>query len=189
MTPDILTGDAERELLARLASVVPRGQCVVELGVFRGGSLAVLAEHAHVPVYGVDTFGSSGTPAYYEEGSDWIKWWEHVAGRSHRWSEDEVAARTAAPYAHLIVEDTAKVGRAWMGPPVGLLYIDADHSYDGVKRDWAAWLPNLAPGAAVVFDDYMYRVRKKDHYPGVTKLVDELGLAVERIGKAALVRP
>lgn len=189
MTPDVLTSKAERAMLAVLAAQVPVGQCVVELGVFRGGSLAVLAHAAEAPVFGVDTFGGDGTPDYYDQDGDWIAWWQSKAGRWHSWKDDLAAAQEAAPSATLIIADTAETGANWLGPLVGLLYVDADHGYEGVKRDWEAWRRNLAPGAVVVFDDYMYQVRGKDHYPGVTRLVNELGLPVERVGKAALVRP
>lgn len=189
MTPDVLTAGPERELLAELAAAVPEGQCAVELGVFRGGSLQVIARAARVPVYGVDTFGGPGTPAYYRQGSDWIRWWERFAQSEHSWAENLEAAHDAAPTAHLIVGDTAEAGRDWDGPPVGLLYIDADHSFEGVSADYWSWLPRLAPGAAVVFDDYAYQVRGRDHYPDVTRFVDSLGLPVVSVGKAAVVRP
>lgn len=191
MTPDILTDTLEQQLLAGLASQVPPGTCVVELGVFRGGSLAILAKN--VPdfsnaVYGVDLFGAEGTPEYYREGSTWLKWWEWFAGKNHSYQDNYRAARAVAPTATIIVADTAETGRTWIGAPVGLLYIDADHSYEGVRADWEAWTPHMSEGAVVVFDDYRYIVRGQDHYPGVTKFVDELQLDIMTIGKAAVVR-
>lgn len=36
---------------------------------------------------------------------------------------------------------------------VGFLFIDGDHSYEGVKSDLNAWLPKLAYGAIVAFHD------------------------------------
>ena len=35
-----------------------------------------------------------------------------------------------------------------------LLFIDGDHSYDGVKADWEAYKDFLKPGSIVVFHDY-----------------------------------
>ncbi|HEY7948394.1 MAG TPA: class I SAM-dependent methyltransferase [Acidimicrobiales bacterium] len=37
--------------------------------------------------------------------------------------------------------------------PVGLLWLDGDHSAAGVRRDLAVWRPHLLPGAVVAFDD------------------------------------
>ena len=37
---------------------------------------------------------------------------------------------------------------------IDLLFVDGDHSYEGVKADVDAWFPHLAPNATVVFHDY-----------------------------------
>lgn len=186
-----LTYPDELALLRRLASLVPEGQAAVELGVFRGGSLAAIAS-VHSPTFGVDTFGGPGTPRYYLPGDGWLEWWERKSGRPHDFTDDERAAREAAPTATIIVADTAETGRRWSGPPVGLLYVDGDHSYEGVSADWRAWRGHMAPGGVVVFDDYRHLVKGKDHYPGVTKLVDQVAFmtdqSVLRVGKAAVLR-
>lgn len=37
---------------------------------------------------------------------------------------------------------------------LALVYIDADHSYEGVKKDINAWLPKLVIGGYIAFHDY-----------------------------------
>jgi predicted O-methyltransferase YrrM len=37
--------------------------------------------------------------------------------------------------------------------PVGLLWIDGDHSLEGTRRDFEAWEPYLQPGGVVAFHD------------------------------------
>ena len=37
--------------------------------------------------------------------------------------------------------------------PVGLLWIDGDHRYEAVRRDFDAWRPHLAQDSIVAFDD------------------------------------
>lgn len=191
LTPDILTTPEELAVLFHHASNVTYPYCIVELGVFRGGSLAVLSDAAewNVPVYGIDLFGrGSNFPDFYQEGSRWTRWWEKLSGRKFSWAEHEAAARAAARDAEIIVDDTVWEGLWWrdetiMRPLVGLLYIDADHSPEGVRADWEAWQPNLAPGAVVIFDDY-----GRSKYPGITELVDNLGYPVEVVGKIAIIR-
>jgi hypothetical protein len=51
---------------------------------------------------------------------------------------------------------------------IDLVYIDGDHTYDGVKADYMMILPLLADRAILLFHD-----SKHDHY-GIKKLVGEL---------------
>lgn len=58
--------------------------------------------------------------------------------------------------------------------PIDFLFIDGDHSYDGVKADVDAWFPKLKPGATVVFHDIgwaegVQRVVREDVLPNVVK--------------------
>lgn len=53
---------------------------------------------------------------------------------------------------------------------IRLLFVDGSHTYEGVKGDIEAWLPRVAPGGVVVFDDYF---GTKPAW-GVRRAVDEL---------------
>jgi len=52
--------------------------------------------------------------------------------------------------------------------PIGLLWIDGDHTYTGVRRDFEDWFPKLAPGGWLAFHDTV------NHWHGPTRLVREL---------------
>lgn len=52
------------------------------------------------------------------------------------------------------VATSLEVAAGW-NEPVDLLYVDGWHSYDAVIADGEAWLPHLADGGVVVFDDYV----------------------------------
>jgi hypothetical protein len=52
--------------------------------------------------------------------------------------------------------------------PVSLLWVDGEHSYQGVKRDFESWSPHLAADALIAFDD------ASDHDLGPRRLIDEL---------------
>jgi hypothetical protein len=86
----------------------------------------------------------------------------------------------------LINQDSATVSPGW-SDPVGLLWIDGDHAYEGVSRDFRAWLPHLRPDAQVVFDDSV------DPEMGPTRLVEEI-LAdggferIRSVGKVTVLR-
>lgn len=58
-------------------------------------------------------------------------------------------------------------------PALDLLFIDGDHSYEGVKADWDAYKSFLKPGSIVVFHDYGWaegvkRVVQEDLLPLVS---------------------
>lgn len=48
--------------------------------------------------------------------------------------------------------DSAEIGKQWTGD-IDLLFVDADHSYAGVKRDIAAWIPHVRVNGFVLFHD------------------------------------
>lgn len=46
------------------------------------------------------------------------------------------------------------------------VFLDADHSYEGVVKDINAWMPKIKKSGALIGHDY--------HFPGVRQAVDEL---------------
>jgi len=42
------------------------------------------------------------------------------------------------------------------GRPIDFLFIDGDHRYEGVKRDWESWEPLVRPGGLVAFHDIQH---------------------------------
>lgn len=52
---------------------------------------------------------------------------------------------------------------------VDFVFVDADHSYEGCKRDIEAWAPKVRDGGMVCGHDY------SDLWPGVKRAVDETG--------------
>lgn len=56
--------------------------------------------------------------------------------------------------------------------PIDFVFIDGDHSYDGVRADWMAWSPLVRPGGLVAFHDTWPNGHR--HEPGVVQWIDEL---------------
>lgn len=87
--------------------------------------------------------------------------------------------------------DSADAAQMYMGNVVDLLIVDADHSYEGVKRDIEAWLPKVAPRGWMFFHDYNADgtyFAGNERYFGVKLAVDEYGAQGTRIGTALVVR-
>ena len=139
----------EIALLHDLAARVPREQCVVEIGNYRGRSTVALALGAR-----------DG------RGADVVSIDPHVeftGPRGGRFGREDMAhlyanlARTGVgDRVRVVTLASAAVARAWDGPRVGFLFVDGDHRYDAVRADFEAWRPHLAPGAVVAFDDCDY---------------------------------
>jgi len=55
------------------------------------------------------------------------------------------------PFVHYRQEESQKAG--WDGKPIGLLFIDGDHTVEGVALDWLTWAPRIAPGGIVAIHD------------------------------------
>jgi len=164
-------------LLYGLAREVAEG-CVVEVGSFRGRSTLALArgvEHGHgARVYAVEPHEPFVGPRGGEFGA-----------------EDRAAffrnmVRTGAYRQVRLLNTSSEVVAAGWKEPVALLWLDGDHSYEGVRRDFDAWAPHLLLGCDLVLDDV------DDPKLGPQRLIDELTRAgwveITRIGQVAHLR-
>ena len=132
------TSAAERAALARHA----RGRSpIVEIGVWHGVTTAVLraAMRAEGVLWAVDPF-PAGQLGFSPQQP--IAHWEanRVPNGSIRWIRATGEA-AAAQYAR---ESAAGVS---------LIFIDGDHSYEGLTGDWLAWKPLVASGGLVCLHD------------------------------------
>lgn len=101
-------------------------------------------------------------------------------------------------WVEIVREDSANAGGAW-SRPIDLLFIDGDHSYDGVKADWDAFARHVRPFGFVVFHDTLWDLRPDPRYSrddmGVPRFVEELRrggypvLTVDQDYGVSLVQP
>lgn len=82
-------------------------------------------------------------------------------------------ARTEPDRATILRGDTVAMAALVDAASLNFVYVDADHSTAGVRRDVEAWMPKLVPGGVMAFDDYDNRI---DY--GVAEVVESLGLIV-----------
>jgi MMP 1-O-methyltransferase len=152
----------EEAVLFQLARRARADYCIVELGSWRGRSAILLGGGSRMgngpPVICVDFFQNVTNPNedFFEE------------------FNSNIGAAGLQGLVRAVRGNTAETGLTWTGPQVGLLFIDADHSYESVMRDWNSWEANLAPRATVAFHDY------ENPDGNVTPAVDEL-IATGRI--------
>jgi len=66
----------------------------------------------------------------------------------------------------LVPATTGEAAAAWT-TPIDYLYIDADHSFYGVRGDLHEWVPHVKRGGLILGDDYGHRL-----FPGVKSAWD-----------------
>src|SRR5690606_20084377 len=127
--------------LAYLASRVPAGQVIVEIGSYRGKSTAYLAHGSkagnNVEVHAVDLWDLGGQLAANNDvhGYDAVETFETFDAQLRR------AGVRSMVVAHK--SDSVEAGLNWSGPPVGLLFIDGLHEREQIAREVDAWLPHM----------------------------------------------
>ena len=139
---------------------------VVELGVYEGSSAVVLCEvlDPGAELHLVDPFGHHGwaLPAG----------WGATEGASRR-VVARAARRHGGPQVTWHVDYSTAVAERWEGA-VDLVFIDGDHSEQGVRADWEGWHGFVEPGGAVLFHDARLSQEGGRGLAGPTAVVDSL---------------
>jgi predicted O-methyltransferase YrrM len=145
------------ELLCKLAREVRKG-CIVEVGSYRGRSAVALGRGS------LD--GHQARVYAIEPHAEFVGERGGVFGPLDRAAFYEAMLRTNCYRIVRLVNLTSEVVAPNWNEPIGLLFIDGDHSEHGVRRDWNCWSPHLTDDAIVAFDD--------TDWPAPAKIVAEL---------------
>jgi predicted O-methyltransferase YrrM len=132
------TNPTERSALARHA----KGKtCVVEIGVYQGltGAQLRAAMSPSGEYYAVDP---------YPRGRLGISFTQRVADR-----EVSRVRNGKIVWIRELGKDAASKFREMTDRPVDFLFIDGDHSYEGLRGDWEAWSPLVAADGIVALHD------------------------------------
>ena len=135
---------------------------IVELGTNYGGGSIVLAKFGK-EVITIDIF----------ENIDLIDDAENKAHYKLLFDEDPysfaaVSARLSK-FANIKVIQNLTFAEAQNHKAVDMIFIDADHSYNGVKRDFESWYGSVVPGGIIAFHDTI-----STGWPGIVKFIQEL---------------
>lgn len=128
-----------------------KGGTIVELGVWKGKSISEILDICREnknELIAVDLWPASPDEDYYAEAyyKDIYQVFLHnLELLGHR---DTV---------RIIREDTAHAATYFEDGSVDLVFIDADHSYEAVKRDLLAWIPKLRKGGVLLGHDYIWK--------------------------------
>lgn len=184
--PDLKKGFANTEgmigleeslFLYYISRQVTQG-CIVEVGSYRGRSTVFLARGSldgyKVPVYAIDPH------------QDYVGVLGGVFGPKDRGVFFKAMLdNNCAEIVRLVNLSSEIISVGWQ-ESVSLLWIDGDHSYDGVKRDFECWKHHLASEALIVFDD------ANDEMLGPRLLINELTVTAEfeeifKVGRMSVI--
>jgi predicted O-methyltransferase YrrM len=142
-----------------------RPKVCVELGTWQGASAIPVARAIRRwggTLFCVDTWaGDVRQPNTVGESAPWM-----LVSCARNIMEAGVGANV-----RLIPATTREAAARWT-QPIDYLYIDADHSYEGVRADLRAWVPHVKPGGLILGDDYGHHL-----FPGVRQAWDEFEAA------------
>lgn len=124
----------EQELRC-LLSYATTAHVIVEIGCYEGSTTAALAKHTQGRVYSIDPFLGGRLKLCYGE----------MIAKTH-------CRRNGAKNVEFIKGFSHDVAPGF-SETIDLLFIDADHSYESIKRDWQDWSRKVRPGGIIALHD------------------------------------
>lgn len=135
----------------------------VELGVATGITSRNLLENISLlKLYGIDR---------YKEYED--KYYCNLAKIQAAEKEaDSLLKQFAIKGSYVKVKKTsAEAQGSFLDGSLDFIFIDADHSYDAVRKDLELWYPKIKTAGLICGDDY-----ENHNFPGIKKAVDEFAI-------------
>ena len=137
----------------------------VEIGRLQGGS-TLLMTYAGGYVYSIDLHLSKTVAEGRGEHFD-------------TYLKEVLRLRGLTDRVNIVVGDSQNCDTSKFNNQVDILFIDGDHSYEGVKKDYSNWINTVKPGGHILFPDAS---GLKGTVAGVKKFVDNIQL--KRIANA-----
>lgn len=145
---DTQTTSSEREVVAKYARGKKRA---VEIGVYEGVNTRLIAEaiDRNGVLYAIDPFFTGIVP---------ISWCELIARRNTWRSEAKERVQFVKALSWKACEE--------IDGTFDFIFIDGDHSLEGISRDWADWSERVVQGGIIALHD----TAVPDHDPSVEHL-------------------
>lgn len=136
--------DVEMIELYKIASLVPSNTCIVEIGSFQGKSTLLLA-------YGTQA-GNMNKVYSIDPHLDFIGVNGGVFGPIDLQKKYKNMVRNYKGDNIFVVALKSKQVCNWE-IPIGMIFIDGDHTYEGVKFDYENFKENVVTGGKILFHD------------------------------------
>ncbi len=130
--PETQVTPVEQEVLAKYCR---NAKVVVEIGCYEGNTTALLAAHSAGIIYSIDPFFRGRLGLSYGK---WI-------ARAYLRQRKLANVKLVEGYSYAVAPRFAE--------RIDFLFIDGDHTLNGVQRDWDDWLPKVRPGGIIAAHD------------------------------------
>jgi hypothetical protein len=159
----------QRRLNAILSRVLPGGK-VAEIGVYAGTFSRMLITAGYDLIMVDSWLPGDMQPAAYKETRDY----HTTLSASSVSSTERMAKAMASRFKNvkIIHADSVAAAEQVADKSLDLAFIDADHSYEGCKRDIEAWAPKVRAGGYIGGHDYGNPDEVHD-FSGVDRAVNE----------------
>lgn len=151
-------------------------EVVVEIGCYEGKTTAALATQTKGKIYSVDPFFKGRLNICYGE----------LIAKAHCRRQGATNVRFLKGFSHEVAPQFSE--------PIDFLFIDADHSYEAIKRDWNDWAQKVRPGGYIALHDsriaenspsylgsMQFYEREVSQMPGVEEVAAVDSLALLRV--------
>lgn len=147
-------------------SFMRKYQCnyICELGVYKGTNFYEMTRHSPKLAVAVDSWIDDGTVSRNDG--------RHSQEILDKLCEDFTISVSDKPFVKIYREYTFDAVKHFKNSYFDLVYIDADHSYEGCLRDINDWYPKVKKGRFLLGDDYrIYEGRHEGVKFGVIEAV------------------
>jgi len=155
--------------LYELARALPAAAVAVEIGSWQGKSSVVLGRgllgNAGARLFCIDPFDASGDLASAGDYRNRAASFDNPLKQGFMRNLVQTGVREVVEvlqgYSHDVVLEFRR--------PIDLLFLDGNHSYEGVLRDYRDWGPKVQPGGLLCLHDVVHPTHE-----GPRRLVDEV---------------
>lgn len=160
-------GQRAHEVLCRLEGIEnPVG---AEVGVFTGEMSRRLLQRADLTLYMVDSWRQHAPDSAYAKTGDYHAKLSEQQQEEYYQHTKKITG-FAGERAHVVRSDSVRAAGDIADASLDFVFLDADHTYEGIKKDLSAWSKKVKSGRILGGHDYAH-----PSYPqwGVKRAVDE----------------
>jgi len=148
------------DLYSSYAKILKHDSIFVELGVWKGRSICFLGEELvkldkKPKVFAIDTFKGTDNDERQQ------KEIERLGGNTLDVFKTYLEDLSLTSLITILAQDSAEAAKNFEDNSIDIIFIDADHSYEAVKKDLEIWYPKMKKDSIMSGHDYWFEPLRK----------------------------